>query len=112
MYSLMKEILKQHKETFDEDNLRDFVDVYLKEMKTNPDVTFTEEELLVNAFDLFGAGSETTSTTLTWAALYMVRYPHIQKKVQEELDQVVGQNRPPSIKDKPNLPYTEVYQLI
>ena len=63
----MKEILKQHKETFDEDNLRDFVDVYLMEMKTNPDVSFTEEELMVNAFDLFGAGSETTSTTLAWA---------------------------------------------
>ena len=29
----MKEIVDQHKETFDEENLRDFVDVYIKEIK-------------------------------------------------------------------------------
>ena len=44
-------------------------------------------------FDLFLAGSETTSTTLNWAVLYMVRYPDIQAKVQEELDTVVGTDR-------------------
>ena len=32
----------------------------------------------------------------------------MQKKVQEELDSVVGQNRHPTISDRPNLPYTEV----
>merc|ERR1712079_700815 len=58
-------------------------------------------------FDLFIAGSETTSTTLTWAALYMVRYPGVQARVQAELDRVVGQNRHPSIADRPALPYTE-----
>jgi len=41
--------------------------------------------------DFFMAGSETTSTTLTWAMLYMVRYPQVQKKVQEELDRNVGE---------------------
>ena len=44
-------------------------------------------------FDLFLAGSETTSTTLTWAVLYMVRYPRVQARVQEELDAVVGTDR-------------------
>ena len=65
------------------------------------------DNLKVTLFDLFLAGSETTSTTLTWAALYMVRYPHIQEKVQQELDKVVGTNRLPSTSDRPNLPYTE-----
>ena len=49
--------------------------------------------LKVNLFDLFLAGSETTSTTLTWAVLYMVRYPGVQARVQQELDSVVGINR-------------------
>ena len=47
----------------------------------------------MNLFDLFLAGSETTSTTLTWAVLYMVRYPGVQARVQQELDSVVGINR-------------------
>ena len=106
MYDLMREIIKQHKETFDEDNPRDFIDVYLKEMKTNPDVSFTEEQLMVNAFDLFGAGSETTSTTLAWAVCYMILYPEVQRRVQEEIDQELG-GRPPCLADRSSLPYTE-----
>lgn len=37
--------------------------------------------------DLFIAGSMTTSTTLNFAFLYMIFYPDIQKRVQEEIDQ-------------------------
>ena len=51
------------------------------------------DNLKVTLFDLFLAGSETTSTTLTWAVLYMVRYPRVQARVQEELDTVVGTDR-------------------
>ena len=58
-------------------------------------------------FDLFIAGSETTSTTLTWAALYMVRYPEVQRRVQEELDREVGVDKSPKMEDRARLPYTE-----
>ena len=43
---------------------------------------FGIENLKNVLFDLFLGGSETTSTTLTWATLYMVRYPAIQEKIQ------------------------------
>ena len=89
-YALMRDIVKQHKETFDEDNLRDFVDVYLKEMRTTPDASFTEEELLVVAMDMFTAGSETTSTTLAWAVCYMITHPEVQARVQAEIDAGLG----------------------
>ena len=101
----MRDIVKQHKETFDEDNLRDFVDVYLKEMRSSPDVSFTEEELLVVSMDMFTAGSETTSTTLAWAVNYMITHPEIQARVQAEIDSVLG-DRPPSLEDKEALNFT------
>ena len=50
---------------------------------------------------------ETTSTTLTWAMLYMARYPQVQRKVQEELDRVVGTDRMAGLEDRISLPYTE-----
>ena len=58
-------------------------------------------------YDLFLAGSETTPTTLTRALLFMARYPEVQKKVQDELYAVVGLGLPPSLMEKPKLPYTE-----
>ena len=37
----------------------------------------------------------------------MVLYPDIQKKAQNELDSVVGQDRLPHFGDRPYLPYLE-----
>jgi cytochrome P450 len=46
--------------------------------------------------DLFTAGSDTTSSTLSWAFLYMLHYPEVLAKVREEIDTVVGRDELPS----------------
>jgi cytochrome P450 len=50
--------------------------------------------------DLFAAGSETTATTLAWAVLFMILHPDSQRKVQHEIDQVIGHDREPSLDDR------------
>ena len=35
--------------------------------------------------DLMIGGVETTSTALTWATLFMIKYPDIQRRVQNEI---------------------------
>jgi len=47
------------------------------------------------------AGSETTSNTVEFAILYLMKHPEIQQKMQAEIDTVVGRNRLPCISDKP-----------
>ncbi len=42
-----------------------------------------------NVIFLFLLGTETTSTSLLWTFLYMLHFPEIQKKVHDEIDQVV-----------------------
>ena len=37
----------------------------------------------------------------------MMAYPEVQSRIQRELDDVVGQNRLPTLADRPSLPYTE-----
>lgn len=37
--------------------------------------------------------------------LAMTLYPDVQKKLQAELDNVVGAGRLPTLQDRPNLPY-------
>jgi len=110
---LMAESVKQHQATLDVNAPRDFTDTMLIEINNTTDKSssfhgnFGIENLKNVLFDLFLAGSETTSTTLTWSMLYMIKYPEIQAQVQAELDKVVGQNRHPSIKDRTSLPFTE-----
>lgn len=37
----------------------------------------------------------------------MAVFPEAQRKAQEEIDRVVGQDRLPNVSDRPNLPYVE-----
>ncbi|KAG2461425.1 CP2J2 protein, partial [Polypterus senegalus] len=106
----LREEIRNHKKDLDPTSPRDFIDAYLKEMekrKNDPAAEFNDDTLCSNTFDLFVAGGETTATTLRWALLFMAQNPHIQEKVQAEIDSVLGQTRLPSMEDKINLPYTE-----
>uniref|UniRef100_F7BVU7 Uncharacterized protein n=1 Tax=Monodelphis domestica TaxID=13616 RepID=F7BVU7_MONDO len=74
--------------------------------KGNISPSFSEDNLVSCTLDLFLAGTETTSTTLRWALLYMALCPEIQGKIQAEIDRVVGQSRLPTMADRENMPYT------
>ncbi|AWP11013.1 putative cytochrome P450 2J6-like [Scophthalmus maximus] len=112
IFKFMKIEINQHKKDWDPSEPRDFIDCYLNEIHRNKkdgevDAGFHEDNLVMCSFDLFGAGTETTSTTLRWAFLYMAKYTEIQEKVQAEIDRVIGQSRQPSMEDCANLPYTD-----
>jgi cytochrome P450 len=62
--------------------------------------THLDEQFITVSMDLFLAGSETTSNTIEFAILYMILYPEVQKRVQAEIDAVIGNSRLPSIADK------------
>ncbi|KAK3552276.1 hypothetical protein QTP86_007494 [Hemibagrus guttatus] len=67
---------------------------------------FNERNLIASVINLFVAGTDTTSTTLRWGMLLMAKYPHIQDKVQAEIDKMTG-GRQPVVEDRKNLPYTD-----
>ncbi|XP_072014455.1 cytochrome P450 2J3-like [Amphiura filiformis] len=109
--SKLQDIVDEHRRTFDNDNMRDYIDVYLSEMQKKNDqgtqTYLSDVELRAVIQDFFVAGTETTSTTLRFALLYMIKFPDVQKRVQEEIDSVVGRDRLPRLSDKPDLPYTQ-----
>nr|XP_020634612.1 cytochrome P450 2J6-like [Pogona vitticeps] len=69
-------------------------------------LSFDDENLLIVVSDLFIAGSETTARTLQWGLLYMMAYPEIQEKCQQEMDAVLGNNACLKYEDRERLPYT------
>ncbi|KAM9619057.1 cytochrome P450 2J2-like isoform 2-T2 [Morphnus guianensis] len=105
--SFVKEKIDKHKEDWNPSESRDFIDSYLQEIaKDNGRGIFQEENLVACVLDLLFAGTETTSTTIRWALLYMAMHPEIQARVQAEIDAVIGQMRQPALEDRNNMPYT------
>ncbi|KAF5346116.1 hypothetical protein D9758_009952 [Tetrapyrgos nigripes] len=57
------------------------------------------------AGSLHGAGHDTTYTMITWAIFAMIHFPEVQRRAQQQLDEVVGRSRIPSLADFKHLPY-------
>ena len=102
-------IRRERRKKSNEEVPGDFVESYLKELDA-ADGRITQDWLEDITLDLFIAGTETTTTTLKWSLLYLVLSPDVQKKVQEELDAVLGQptgSGVSKLSDRADLPYTE-----
>ncbi|NXC48134.1 CP2K6 protein, partial [Penelope pileata] len=93
----------------DRNDMRSFIDAFLvrQQEENGQAVRFFDDENLTEVVrNLFVAGMDTTSTTLRWGFLLMMKYPEIQKKVHEEIDQVIG-STPPRIEHRTKMPYTD-----
>ncbi|XP_061185646.1 cytochrome P450 2C18-like [Saccostrea echinata] len=111
MREFINETIEEHRRHFDEDHINDFIDAFLLEQKQRSNeinTTFTDENLNQTLRDFFVAGTESTSTTLKWAFLYLIHYPHWQKKLQKEIDDVIGQGQP-KMEHKDLLPLVDAF---
>ncbi|XP_063261862.1 cytochrome P450 2C19-like [Prinia subflava] len=108
--AFVAEEVELHQASLDPNSPQDFIDCFLSKMqeeKDRPNSSFHMKNLITSAFDLFIAGTETTSTTVRYGLLLLLKYPKIQEKVQEEIDQVVGRSRKPCVADRTQMPYTD-----
>ncbi len=121
---------EEHERTYDESEMRDFTDIYIRECrraKRENDTGMLDNLVTVCAnialvylnfaessfyneqgannfrnvlFDLFLAGSETTSTSMVFTVHYCLHHPSIVRKLQDEIDKVIGRDRMPQAEDR------------
>ena len=92
---LYRKSLAEHKSSLSSaTSPRDLCDVLLRHVKSvdDPESPFHPahaDATLINVFvDFFLAGMDTTASSLTWTFLYLLHYPEVALKVQEEIDRV------------------------
>jgi cytochrome P450 family 2 subfamily J len=106
---LTKFIAEKKREADDSVEANNLIEAYLaeKNKRVNSGIpTYLDDDNLTKIImDLFGAGTETSSTTVYWFVLYMLNYPDMQEKVYKELKEVVGTERVPNMQDKCQMPY-------
>uniref|UniRef100_G1M0H6 Cytochrome P450 family 2 subfamily F member 1 n=1 Tax=Ailuropoda melanoleuca TaxID=9646 RepID=G1M0H6_AILME len=116
----ISERTQRHQQTRQPGEPHDFIDCFLDQMdkeQEDPESHFQEETLVMTTHNLFFGGTETTSTTLRYGLLILLKYPEMAAKVQAELDAVVGWMHTPRLEDRERLPYTsavlhEIQRLI
>uniref|UniRef100_M3Z0S6 unspecific monooxygenase n=1 Tax=Mustela putorius furo TaxID=9669 RepID=M3Z0S6_MUSPF len=110
----LQNIVQEHYRDFDESNIQDITGALLKhsEKGSRTSAGHIPHEKIVNIInDIFGAGFDTVTTAISWSIMYLVTNPEIQRKIQEELDRVIGRARQPWLSDRLQLPYLEAFIL-
>ena len=110
--AILRRVYAEHLKSFDADNIRDLTDALIssKAEAGKEDSTVESlktEHVLMAMSDVFVAGAETTVTSMRWLLIYMMYYPEVQAAIQKELDQVIGKDRMPGLKDRQKLPYLQ-----
>ncbi|XP_052754989.1 farnesoate epoxidase-like isoform X3 [Galleria mellonella] len=111
LHEFILETIKEHRDSIDINNPRDVIDAFLIEMIEHKATAITEEELQIVCLDMLEAGMETVTNTAIFMLLHLVRNEKVQKRLQTEIDNVVGLSRTPSLDDRPNMVYTEAVLL-
>ncbi|KAL5013588.1 hypothetical protein ScPMuIL_007858 [Solemya velum] len=106
----LRDEIETHAKTFDETELRDFTDAFLKEMKLHkdePKSVFTADQLLTIQRDFLMGGTETTASTILWGVILLTRNPKVCSIVRQELHDNIEEDGIPSYYQLKELPFTE-----
>uniref|UniRef100_A0A8C9Q4G9 Cytochrome P450 1A n=1 Tax=Spermophilus dauricus TaxID=99837 RepID=A0A8C9Q4G9_SPEDA len=107
LLQFLQKTVQEHYQDFDKNSVQDIVGALFKhrEKASRPNGGLIPQENIVNLVnDIFGAGLESVTTAISWSLMYLVTKPEIQKKIQKELDTVIGRERRPRLSDRPQLP--------
>ncbi|XP_054773144.2 cytochrome P450 2J4-like [Lytechinus pictus] len=101
---------RKHFKSYPDAKAKDYIGAYLKEMAgadANTLKSFDDSNLVVSCFDALLAGWETVASTLRWTIYLLSTHPEAQERMRQEILDLVGSERFPTIADRQHLPLTE-----
>uniref|UniRef100_A0A2P2IN73 Cytochrome P450 n=2 Tax=Rhizophora mucronata TaxID=61149 RepID=A0A2P2IN73_RHIMU len=96
-------IIQQHRSQTGQ-RRQDFVDALLS--LPGPD-KLSDHDMVAVLWEMIFRGTDTVAVLIEWILARMVLHPHVQSKLQDELDQVVGRSRPLMGSDVQSLVYLQ-----
>lgn len=115
IFAFAQRLVHEHSNGGDEKaEARDYIDEFLKQAKQDEvakkvDSTFDMDQLITSITNLFIGGTETTSTTIRWALVFMIENPEVLARVRQEIDAYMATKSNAThvrMEDKQYLPYT------
>ncbi|KAK4585328.1 hypothetical protein RGQ29_022836 [Quercus rubra] len=108
--TFLEKIIDEHLQySKDENKTKDFVDVMLGFMGSEvSEYRIERPNIKAIILDLLAAAMDTSATTIDWALTELMRHPRIMKKVQKELENVVGLERMVDESDLDSLEYLDM----
>ncbi|CAL1263860.1 unnamed protein product [Larinioides sclopetarius] len=112
---ILFDIVKDHKSTYDEENIRDTIDDYLKERnlrqaKGDPTAEYFTDVALVQSLSQFVSdGVLSVASSISVLMKFLIERPEEQKKIYKEIVEVVGTDRQPTVEDKSKLTYLNAF---
>ncbi|XP_038882124.1 cytochrome P450 71AU50-like [Benincasa hispida] len=105
----LEKIINEHLVVKDEKKTKDFVDVML-ELIDSEQTEYQVDRSAIKAImlDILAAAMETSAITIDWAMSELIRHPNVMKKMQDELEKVVGLHRMVEESDLGSLEYLEM----
>lgn len=103
--SVMMPIIEQRRDSGEDKG--DLLSMLLLAQDEDTGGRMTDRQVRDEAVSLFVAGHETTSNLLSWVWYALSQHPEIEAKLHTELDTVLA-GRTPTLKDLPQLSYTDM----
>ena len=109
IHNYSNQLASEHIDTYDGEHMRDITDMFHKandEIADKERLDIEGKTLKITVSSIFGAGFGTVASALRYMFIIMALHDDIQKKVQAEIDRVIGRGRLPEFEDIDNMPYT------
>ncbi|KAF5480779.1 hypothetical protein F2P56_001495 [Juglans regia] len=105
----LEKIIDEHVQSKDENKAKDFVDVMLSFMGSEESEYLIERSnIKATILDMLAASMDTSATAIDWALSELMKHPRIMKKLQKELENVVGLKRMVEEADLDRLEYLDM----